>query len=506
MLAKLLIDSSARYPKQVAVQEKNATITYQELDRLSDSIAIFLLSKGVKKGDRIGIYINKSILAIAALFGIFKAGCVYVPLDINWSAKRCCFIIDDCQIQYLLSSTCYKQRLRGFSLSTYLKEIIFLDTLLSWPKATLKKPSVSKNDLAVILYTSGSTGRPKGVTRSHQAEINDVGRTIKLYKINKSDRYGLYHPLSFSPGVDDTLLMIKCAATICILPEGLSAFVVSLKNSLRQQKITIIRVGPEIIISLSLYGNLQRGDLPDLKKVIIAGSKLPIEYLRACRKALPGVQFFYEYGTTETILISSYQVKKIPHHKQFLPVGRPSPGVKTYILNEKGKLLKEKPGVIGQIYVSSNSLMSGYWNNKHSGLFPNPFSKKQGPLYKTGDLVKIDENKNYVLLGRIDNLLKIRSFRVNLEEVEYALCRHPKIKDAACLGIRDNKQGNRLKAIVVPNQGQELNKDRIKTYCRKHLAHYMVPEIVEVRKSLPKLPSEKLDRSALYKELSCENS
>ncbi len=510
-LDRLLAESSKRYPNRIAIKDKEKQISYQELEIYSSKISSYILSKDLESKDRVGLYINKSIDGIAAFFGILKADCIFVALDINWPPRRCAYIIDDCQIKLLFSHSKYANRIAEISkLSSSLEEIIFLDKVrLKINTTLLKSPSiVDKDSLAIILYTSGSTGKPKGVMRTHKAEINDFKITQRLYRISKNDCYCLYHPLSVAPGIDDTLLMLYSGGTICVLPEGLSAFPAPLKEFLKNNRITFSRFGPEVIISLVLYGNLKKRDLPDLKKVIISGSRLPVNYLRSFMRLLPDVKVFYEYGITEAIMVSSYTVKKIPSKEEVqIPIGRPPKGIKTYLVDEQGRRLKEKPGVIGELYVSSDSLMSGYWDDPAATkevLFKDPFSGKERLVYYTHDLVKIDMNRNYIFLGRTDNVVKIRSFRVSLEEIESVLERHPKVKEAACIGIPDEEIGNRLKAVIVKKENAQLDENEVKSFCRQYLATYMVPEVIEFRSFLPITTSRKTDRQTLYRELKNE--
>ena len=504
MLGKLLTISSVRYGKRLAVCDREVKLSYNELEMYSCHIADYLLVKGVARGSRIGLYINKSADGIAAIFGILRVGCTIVPLDVSWSVERCAYIIRDCAISYLISHSRYAAGVSEITkLAPFLKEAIFLDRSAMDITSSVHTgfPKIGVDEMAAVLYTSGSTANPKGVMRTQKAMYVDIIRTTRLYKLKKHERYALYHPLSFSPGLDDTLLILSTGAAICIMPEGISAFAVSIKEFLAKEKVTFCRFGPEVIITLATNANLKMKELPDLKKVIIAGSRLPIEYLRSIMKVLPQVKFFYEYGSTETIAVTVYPIKKTTfQQEEYIPIGRPQRGVGTYIVGEDGRKLKEKPGVTGELYVYSHSLMSGYWNDPvmtKEVLCQDPFCRRKRLVYRTKDMVTVDSSKNYVFLGRKDNVLKTKGYRIGLEEIEAALERHPKIKEAGCLATQDKDKGDCIKALVVVKEGEKLVEEEVRIFCREHLAGYMTPETIEFRQSLPRLSSGKIDKKSL---------
>ncbi len=519
-LGNLLTETAQKYPYKIAVEDQGNQLTYQQLDLYSDSFASSLLCVGLKIGDRVGLYTSKSMEGIAAIFGILKAGGVYVPLDVSWPIKRCSFIIDNCQIQYIFTSFTMVACLYEIAkLSSSLKAAILLDNdsqskIASLPKALKiithsqiksaplqKLPLVNSSNLAIIFYTSGSADKPKGVMMTHQAELASLKSASNLAScISNNDRYALYHSFSVVSSLVDILLIVKCAAVICILPEGTSAFTSTLKKFIKDKKINILALMSDILIQLVLYGNLAKGELTNLRMVIIRG-RIPVKYLRSLMKVMPKVKFFNNYGSTETRRISDYFIKNIFSEKEFLlSIGRPHKGIQTFIVDTQGKRLAEKPGSTGELYVCSPSLMSGYWRDPettHKVLLKDHFTKKNRMIYRTHDLAKVDRNKNYIILGRMDNIIKVRGFRVGLEEIESALELHPRIKSAVCLSIPDEQAGNFIKAIVVLKKGGELKREKINFFLKRYLPIYMIPVIIEYRSSLPILSSGKIDRQAI---------
>ncbi|MBU0548428.1 MAG: AMP-binding protein [Candidatus Omnitrophica bacterium] len=519
-LGALLTATAQKYPRKIAVEDRGNKFTYQQLDSYSDSFASSLLYEGLKIGDRAALYTSKSMEGIAAIFGILKAGGVYVPLDVSWPIKRCSFIIDNCQIQYIFTSFSKVACLYEIAkLSSSLKTAILLDNdsqpkIASLPKniriitysqiksvPLQKPPLVSSSSLASIFYTSGSADKPKGVMMTHQAELASLKNSSNLAScISNNDRYALYHSFSVISSFVDILLIIKCAAVICILPEGTSAFISTLKKFIKDKKISILGLMSDILIQLALYGNFAKGELTNLRMVIIRG-KIPVKYLRFLIKAMPKAKIFNNFGSTETRRISDYLIKNILSEKELiLSIGRPHKGIETFIVDMQGKRLAERPGSTGELYVYSPSLMSGYWGDPemtHEVLLKDHFTKKNRMIYRTHDLVRVDRNKNYIILGRIDNIIRVRGFRVGLEEIESALEEHPRIKSAVCLRIPDGQAGNCIKAIVVLKKPGELKREKIVSFLKRYLPIYMIPEIVEYRPSLPRLSSGKIDRQAI---------
>lgn len=514
-LGEILTETAKEFPSQTAIEEKTKSICYQELNSYSSKIAAFLLTKkDIKPGDKIGLYINKSINGIAAFFGILKAGLIYVPLDVNWPAKRCVYIFNECKIKYILSHSHYEDRLAEiFKTNSCLEEAVFLDkeekAIKNIPYQRL--PEVGRNSAAAVFYTSGSTGTPKGVIKGHRQEAEHIGSVWKSYRrlsclVEKKDKYALYHPFCFCASFTDLLLMVGAAATVCILPEGICGFALTFKNFVKEKKITILELGSEALIWLVLYGELSKNEFPHLRAVISTGSKLPAKYLVSLAETLPKVKFFQNYGSTEAGIVTYHFINKNSFLKaDSLPIGKPGVGVKTCLVDEAGGKLKKEPGKRGELYVASPALMKGYLSDSEATrkvLIKDPFTKKSGlTFYRTGDLIEIGPGGNYFYLGRRDNTVKVRGFRVNLEEVEAVLEKHLKIKKAVCIGVPDEKEkGLKLKAVIVPESGSRLQKEEVRSFCRGYLAAYMIPEQFEFRKFLPKTASAKIDRTKLYKE------
>ncbi|AFY35389.1 amino acid adenylation domain-containing protein [Calothrix sp. PCC 7507] len=511
LLQQLLEISAEKYPDKAAVIYKNSAITYQDLDALSSQLAWVLKRSGVEKGDacgglrlRIGIYLNKSIEAVAAIFGILKAGAVYVPLDPSAPVRRVASIIQDCQIEVLISTAkkilSLEQVLPKFTLvrqAIIVGEDTFqisgtIETFISWqdvlqaPLSSLPVNEVSEIDIAYILYTSGSTGTPKGVTISHRAALNFVNWSWECFQVRDSDRVSNHAPLHFDLSVFDIFTTLKAGGTVIIVPEKLTVFPLDLARFIAQQQITIWYSVPSALIQLVLHGNLPRCDFSNLRVILFAGEVFPVKYLRQLMECIPQATYYNLYGPTETNVCTYYPVEKIPDESSTaLPIGKACAGNEVFAVNDRGEIATI--GEVGELYVRGRSLMNGYWGRLDL--------TKEEFVYRTGDLVRQEPDGNYIFLGRCDRTIKSRGYRIDLGEVEATLYKHPQVAEVAVVAIPDEQIGHIIKAIVVPYD--IVQKQDLASFCSNYLPKYMVPAVIEFRAALPKTSTGKVNLQLL---------
>ncbi|MEH2059252.1 MAG: amino acid adenylation domain-containing protein [Nostoc sp.] len=521
---QLLEISAEKYPDKAAVIYKNSAITYQDLDAVSSQLAWVLKRSGVEKGDRIGIYLNKSIEAVAAIFGILKAGAVYVPLDPSAPVRRVASIIQDCQIEVLISTAkkilSLEQVLPKFTLirqAIIVGEDTFqisgtIETLISWqdvlqaPLSSLPVNEVSEIDIAYILYTSGSTGTPKGVTISHGAALNFVNWSSECFQVRDSDRVSNHAPLHFDLSVFDIFTTLKAGGTVIIVPEKLTVFPLDLARFLAQQQITIWYSVPSALIQLVLHGNLPRCDFSNLRAILFAGEVFPVKYLRQLMECIPQATYYNLYGPTETNVCTYYPVEKIPDESSTaLPIGKACAGNEVFAVNDRGEIATI--GEVGELYVRGRSLMHGYWGRldltKEVFLFRScdmpsqsaTADQKENFVYRTGDLVRQEPDGDYIFLGRRDRTIKSRGYRIDLGEIETTLYKHPQVAEVAVVAIPDEQIGHIIKAIVVPYD--IVQKQDLASFCSNYLPKYMVPAVIEFRASLPKTSTGKVNLQLL---------
>jgi len=522
LLQHLLINSAQNYPDKEAVVYQEQSLTYKQLDEQSNRVAQQLQALGVERGDRVGIYINKSIPSIVSIYGILKAGAVYVPLDPQAPLSRIIYIIDDCGIECLLSSTAKEKVLQEVSAEAKaLKNVILTDDqkevgalsvdLTTWdevmnlPGDTVLSNSSINNDLAYIIYTSGSTGNPKGVMISHLNSLTFVDWATKAMGVQADDRFSSHAPLHFDLSIFDVFVTAKIGGTLCLVPETLSMFPPRLSGWIEKNKISVWYSVPSILSMMVSHGQLDKRDLKSLRKVIFAGEVFPIKYLRTLMGLVPQPEYINLYGPTETNVITYYITPEIPEDQTNpIPIGKCCENMEVFAITKEGKRVTE-PGEQGELIARGTCVAQGYWGDteKTNKVFiKNPLQEDFfDQAYRTGDLVKLDEEGNYIYMGRIDHMIKSRGYRIEIGEIETAIYSHPAIKEAAVIAIPDDLITNRIKAVVVSDPEQEaLTAADLRMFCSSKLPKYMIPEIIDFKEDLPKTSTGKVDKPALVKE------
>jgi amino acid adenylation domain-containing protein len=374
------------------------------------------------------------------------------------------------------------------------------------PATPLPENLAIETDTAYILYTSGSTGTPKGVMISHRNSLTFVNWAAECVGLAADDRVSSHAPLHFDLSIFDIFASCRAGATIILVPERSAPFPVQLVRLIERERITVWYSVPSVLTLLVLYGNLAAHDLSSLRTIIFAGEVFPVKYLRRLMAALPRARYLNWYGPTETNVCTSYEVPPLdPERTAPIPIGKACANTQVFAVDNGGKKVRV-PGETGELYVRGPSLMQGYWGHPEKTakvLIRNPFQPHfPEPVYKTGDIVTLDADGNYLYLGRQDGMIKTRGYRVELGEIEAVLYGHPVIKEVAVLPVPDEVLGNRLSAVISLFEGATLTRKEILSFCNQQLPHYMVPDVIEFREVLPKTSTGKTDRVSLVQHLS----
>lgn len=525
LLHQLLSETAAKYPDNKAVIFKKESITYSELETVSDRLSNFLVGSGVRRLDRVGIYIPRSINSIIGILAILKSGATYVPLDPFCPENRINYIVDKCGIAFLLSSTeMLAQINKAFSGETSLKKILIMNgdqgpqatvnssvLLLSWPEKDestgTKRPEVSatETDPSYILFTSGSTGNPKGVMLTHRNALTFINMACDFFTMNSADVFCNISPLQCDLSMFDIYVAFKAGAALAIVPENIAMFPSKVAEFVQNNKITVWNSVPSMLALLANLSNLATFDFSSLRLVLFAGEVFKVKYLRRLMKHIPAAKFYNMYGQTEANSSTYYLVDRAPDEDgSLIPIGQAFPHFEVFALDESGKKIS-RCGSKGELFVRSASVALGYWGEpeKTSEKFVrNPLDPASNEIvYRTGDMVRLDEQGNYVFLGRVDHMIKSRGYRIELGEIETVLANDPMVETAVVVPIPDELIGNRIAAVIVPSKGRCLKKEDILRNCARRLPKYMLPEILVFSDSLPKTSSGKPDRGKLTESL-----
>jgi len=517
LLPHLLTEAAQRHPQRPAVTDQRRTLTYLALEEEANRVAHALRAGGVRAGDRVGLFLHKSVEAIAGLYGIMKAGAAYVPLDPFAPPQRLSYILRNCEIRCLVTgeekSSVWPELL---AVGAPVEVLLVLNadrpdpTGLGRNVAVLGRPALAASpgdppplsaiglDLAYILYTSGSTGHPKGVMLSHLNALTFVRWCHDYFQATEEDVFSNHAPLHFDLTILDIYAAAMAGARLVVVPPEASVFPAQLAAFIEQYGITIWYSVPSVLTMLVLHGNLAPGRLSSIRHLIFAGEVFPTKHLRSLMRLLPRAQFTNLYGPTETNVCTYYRVPPLAADQtEPIPIGQAIDDVEVFAVTESGGLAA--PGEVGELYVRGTTVAYGYWGDEAKtarGFVANPIGPAPDRVYRTGDLVRQTPQGDYLFLGRRDHQIKSRGYRIEIGDIEAALYAHPDVTECVVVPIPDEVIGNRIAAFVVVRDAA-LTADELARFCGTLLPKYMVPETFQFLPRLPKTSTGKVDRQAL---------
>jgi amino acid adenylation domain-containing protein len=515
-LHRLLDRSASLHPHHPAIEDPGrATITYCELAQLSDRVRDRLRHLGVEAGDRVGIYMRKSIDAVATMFGALKAGAAYVPVDPDAPAARCAYILHDCDVRVIISERRLEAALR--SELAKLGEVpplllldeaggaVPLDSRLDEeqrrdPAPIAETTQIGADSLAYILYTSGSTGKPKGVMLTHRNAVSFVDWCSDTFEPRRDDRFSSHAPLHFDLSILDIFVAIKHGATVVLIGEELGKQPLQLAPLLAEQRISVWYSTPSILSLLAQYGKLERYDYSALRLVLFAGEVFPVPQLRALKTLWPRPRYFNLYGPTETNVCTYYEIPAAiaADRAAPFPIGRTCAHLRSRVVDAEGD---EMPaGEEGELVVSGPGVMVGYWNLPEQNARAFLVEAEGTRWYRTGDLVVEVEDGSYIFRGRRDRMVKRRGYRVELGEIEAGLASHPSAREVAVVALPDDSSGVRIKAYLSINDTERPSLIELKRFCADRLPRYMVPDVFGFVDALPRTSTDKIDYQALKRD------
>ena len=513
-LHESFIASARQSPQAVAVVEPGrGSITYGELDALSDRLRDRLIRIGVGRGDRVGIYLRKSIDSVATLLGVLKAGAAYVPVDPGAPATRGAYILHNCAVKVVVVEAALVDKLgteiEGLGAAPSMIAVeakqqsgAGLRAALDAADEKATAPRVENvhshaNDLAYILYTSGSTGKPKGVMLSHENAVSFVDWCSESFEPTAADRFSSHAPFHFDLSILDIHVSLKHGATLVLIGEDIGKDAPRLAQLIADERISIWYSAPSILALLAQFGSLAKHDYSALRQVLFAGEVFPVKHLRALCELLPRPRYFNLYGPTETNVCTYYEVQLPvpPERSTAYPIGKVCSHLRGRVLDEHGAEVAH--GSEGELCIAGPGVMQGYWalpEQTVKGFFK---AADATPWYRTGDIVTEGEDGCYTYLGRRDRMVKRRGYRVELGEIEAGLYGHPKVKEAAVVAFADEQAGVSITAFLSSHEAKRPSLIEIKRFCAENLPLYMIPDQFTWFDSLPKTSTDKIDYQRL---------
>jgi len=506
------------HPDRIAITDRNRAVSYRELDGMTGAIRAVLDESNVSPGDRVAIWLNKSIEAVAGIHGALRAGCAYVPIDPTAPVRRAARMIAQTAPACLITTPDRAHevvnelggRLPGGALLILVgDDPVGLPSdvrTVAWQEALTRGagagwPRVGPDDLAYILWTSGSTGTPKGVMLTHRNACVFVDWAVAEFGLGPDDVLASHAPLQFDLSVLDVFAAAAVGGCVTLVPESLQGVGAALIRFAVQQRVSVWYSVPS---ALRRMAEADRGLLVTsrLRVVAFAGEVYPTSQLRALRQLLPEATVLYNlYGPTETNVCTYHRMTATdfaPDAPGAPPIGRPCPYA-TVMIDGAGD-----PGAAGttdeaaELCVGGASVMAGYWNDPagtDQRLTPPDESGRR--FYRTGDLVRQDAAGRLCFVARRDGMVKINGYRVELGEVETIINRHPGVSEAACV-VRDHGTGgSTITAFVVLRVWANPGVPELRRHCSGYLPRYMVPRAIVPVTALAQTPNGKIDRRSL---------
>lgn len=468
-------------PEAIALAFEERRLTYEELNRQANKLAHYLIASGVGPESFVGLLLERSPEMIVALLAILKAGAAYVPLDPASPTARLSYILDDAQISVLVTDSRSADEL---PVSPGVR-IVYLDE----EEDEISKHSdrnpvsyVTGDNAAYVIYTSGSTGAPKGVVLAHRGVCNQIAAMVQAFDIGPESCVLQFASLAFDASVFEIFTALTTGARLCLVSRETVLSGGRLVEYAHEQNVTVAMLPPSLLTLLSPEQWL------GLSTVISAGERCPADL--AVRWS-SGRRFFNAYGPTETtIVVIVYEHNNV--RTGDTPIGRPLSNVQIYLLDQH--LNPVPTGATGELHIGGVAVGRGYLGRPGltaEKFIPDPFSTEPGArLYKSGDLAMYLPDGNIRFLGRRDEQLKVRGFRIEPGEIEATLKEHAAVADVAVVADEDQ----RLVAYVT---GTTVTDEELRVFVRQRLPDYMVPSFFISLAELPLTPNGKVDRIAL---------
>lgn len=492
---QLLENRADRSRKSKYLFFKDEKYTYGDINKRANQLANLIISKGLEKGDRVGIMLDNSPEFFVSFFGVLKAGCVAVPVNTFLKQEEVAYMLNDSGAKLFITSQNFENVATGITgvVKGLVSVFAYTETSFESENATVgceqmdgENPDVgiTKDDLAVFIYSSGTTGHPKGAMLSHSNMTSNAASCLSRFKVSIKDRFLLFLPSFHS------YAMMTCI----VLPTyvGSSIIILESVNDLKKKtfKKILLYKRPSFFLGVpQVYTALIKSKMPKffikylypIRLHVSGGAPLPEETLNQFKEKF-GRPIIEGYGLSEASPVVAANKLKL---QKPLSVGPAVKGVKVAVVDENEK---EKPtGEVGELIVKGPNVMQGYWNMP--GLTDETL--RNGWLF-TGDLAKIDEDGYIYIVDRKKDLIIVKGINVYPREIEEVLHKHDAVEAAAVIGLPDKSSGEIPVAYVKPKDDVEVTDKELKVYLKEHLANYKLPKQIHIENNLPMTATGKI--------------
>ena len=496
-LHDLFEEQVKRAPEAVALTFEDEVLTYAELNRRANQLAYHLQGLGIGPDGLVGICMERCIEMVVGLLGVLKAGGAYVPLDPSYPGERLAFLLADSQVRILLTQPHIQEVLPPHQAQTLCVDEILRQQ--SQEQSVLQLPQQGQMDsqqLAYVIYTSGSTGQPKGAMNSHRAACNHLFWLCQRFALNKQDHVLQKTSFSFDASIWEFFAPLVSGARLVLAQPERQKDPSYLVEAIKREAITIVQFVPSM---LQIFLGEPTVKECTLLRHVMSGGEVLSYGVQEHFFAQSGAALHNLYGPAEASVEVTHWECERKEEQRIIPIGRPISNIQIYVLDEQREPVPVR--VTGELYIGGIGLGRGYW--QHADLtaekfVPHPWSQEEGArLYRTGDMARYLANGSIEFVGRRDQQVKVRGYRIELREIEATLMRHSAVREAVVLAREEIASDKRLVAYVVREGSKVLAASELRSHLQEKLPDYMIPTFFVLLEALPLTPNGKVDRRAL---------
>lgn len=517
LLHDSLTVSAAAHAAKVAVITADERVTYAELSSRALRFANLLQAHGVRRGDRVAIFLENSVATVVGIYGALYAGAAFMVVNPQTKEDKLQYMLADSGAVAVLSEGRLGRmvaQLANDPASALPGLRLLVDVageahredasesaclasvgLAAGTDEHVMDPGTIPLDLAALVYTSGSTGNPKGVMLSHQNMVFAQGSLVEYLRLDESDRILNLLPLAFDYGLYQALMTVHLGATLVL--ERTFAFPAATVKRVQDEGVTVFPGVPTVFATLLALHRKAPVSMPSVRRYTNTAAHLPDEYVPGLLEMSPGALVYKMYGLTECKRVCYLEPELVLSKP--LSVGKAIPGTETYLLGEDGNPVA--PGVTGTLYVRGPHVMLGYWNlpaeTEHM-LKPGKYPGER--VLCTHDWFRTDDEGFLYFMGRSDDIIKSRGEKVSPVEVENALAAVPGVREVAVIGVPDDLLGQAVRAYVVLDAGASLTEQAVKREAMSRMESFMVPRDVVFVDDLPKTATGKVRKKSLLEQ------
>lgn len=532
-LHAFLDEAAAKYPEVTATYFIGGTLTYRELAQKTESFAKVLVDLGVKKGDRVAVMLPNMPQFIIAFYGLLKAGAIGVPVNPLYTERELEFQLNNSGAETIIALDILYPRIEKVRKKTSLKNVVvtkvgeylpwhlrmlyplkekkegtavkisadadvlwFQDLLERGAKASVALPTdIKPEDIALFQYTGGTTGTSKGAVLTHGNLVANALQTREWFKDAKEGQEKVLAAIPFFHVYGMTVAMnlgIAIAATLVLMPRPTP--IDDVLKTIQKTKPNMFPGVPTLYVGIINHPDVKKYDLSSITACISGAAPLPVEVQQKFEE-ITGGTLVEGYGLTEASPVT--HANPLYGERKYGSIGLPLPNTDARIRDLETGEKDLGPDEIGELVIRGPQVMTGYWQKPEE----NARTIRDGWLY-TGDVAKMDEDGYFYIVDRLKDMIIAGGYNIYPREVEEVLYEHPKVLEAAVVGVPDEYRGETVKAFVVLKEGETATEEEIINFTKEHLAKYKAPKAVEFRTELPKsLVGKVLRRKLLEEEL-----